>query len=314
MPSPTLPATIVIHADDFGLSQRVNAGILEAYRDGVVTSTSLLANAPGAVEAVVEWRRLSAASDPATQPLDLGIHLNLTQGRPLTGTRYPSELLDGEGRFPGIGCVVLKLHRRRPKFEAAISAELDAQIGWLRDHGVVPSHLNGHQYVETLPGVAACLEPLLRRHGIAAMRVAVETGLARSVLWDDQSVSAYLLGLVKQGFATWFRKRTRLWPVRTTDGYFGTCHAGLMMPSTLSRFVSCMQPGGTYEIGVHPGRAAPSTSSGELADGWFDPLEEMRPIELAVLCSEEVKSLFRQRRLRMSNWTHVTGSRVPNAA
>ena len=51
---------MVLHADDFGMNKAVNAGILKSFRDGILTSTSLLANAPAAEEACQEWPRLMA--------------------------------------------------------------------------------------------------------------------------------------------------------------------------------------------------------------------------------------------------------------
>ena len=90
---------IALHADDLGMNPAVTDGILQGFEQGLLTSTSLLSNAPDAARALDRWRQLesrraqgSLASmarrqrlqDPA-QPFDLGIHLNLTQGRPLIG-------------------------------------------------------------------------------------------------------------------------------------------------------------------------------------------------------------------------------------
>jgi predicted glycoside hydrolase/deacetylase ChbG (UPF0249 family) len=44
---------LVVNADDFGLSEGVNAGILEAHLGGIVTSTSLMVDQPGAEQAAV---------------------------------------------------------------------------------------------------------------------------------------------------------------------------------------------------------------------------------------------------------------------
>ena len=112
-------SSLVLHADDLGMNRAVNAGILRGFRHGLLTTHSLLANAPDAVWAIEQWKSLAdeptAGQLPSADarrklgdpdcPFDLGVHLNLTQGRPLTGSRYPAELLDHEGRFPGVlGC------------------------------------------------------------------------------------------------------------------------------------------------------------------------------------------------------------------
>ena len=98
------PRRVVFHADDFGMNPAVNEGIVTTFRKGLLTSTSLLANAPAAEAACQTWSALTAEfqsgrlpsalrrqqlTEPE-QPFDLGIHLNLTQGSPLTGTHFPN--------------------------------------------------------------------------------------------------------------------------------------------------------------------------------------------------------------------------------
>ena len=111
---------IVFHADDSGLSPAVTEGVLRGFRHGLLTSSSLLSNAPDAAGALVMWKRLEAERQAGELPslakrrrlgdpdraFDLGVHLNLTQGRPLTANRYPSELLDAHGRFPGVSALL----------------------------------------------------------------------------------------------------------------------------------------------------------------------------------------------------------------
>ena len=208
--------TIILHADDYGLNAAVTAGILHGFRHGLLTSTALLANAPHAAAAIAAWKdfaprgaeqlspslALRRKLDDGGRPFDLGVHLNLTQGRPLTGDRYSAELLDGEGRFPGIFRLFGRLHRRaETHFAAALRDELAAQIAWLVDHGVRPTHLNGHQYVELLPPVARLLPDLLARFAIPVVRRAVEPALARTTLWHGFRLRAWLLAAVKQRYA-----------------------------------------------------------------------------------------------------------------
>src|SRR5204862_3789898 len=68
---------LVVNADDFGLSAGVNRGILETHAAGVVSSVSVLVNAPGWDDAVRRLRDLGPPPAPGG-----GLHLNLTTGRP----------------------------------------------------------------------------------------------------------------------------------------------------------------------------------------------------------------------------------------
>ena len=67
---------LIFNADDFGLSRGVNLGIIEAFRNGVVRSATLMANMNGFRDAV----QLSSEHPE----LGVGIHLCLTAGQPLT--------------------------------------------------------------------------------------------------------------------------------------------------------------------------------------------------------------------------------------
>ena len=78
---------LIVNADDFGMTPGVSAGILRAARHGIVTSTTVL------VTADIDRDQLAAALDSG---LGLGIHLNLTLGKPLTRAR---SLVDGDGRL-----------------------------------------------------------------------------------------------------------------------------------------------------------------------------------------------------------------------
>src|SRR5579871_4591730 len=134
MPPSAASRRVVFHADDFGMNPPVNRGIVRGFEEGLLTSTSLLANAPDVGPALTAWKRLAEAharqelpsserrrqlGDPSSA-FDLGIHLNLSQGRPLTAGQYPEELLDGAGRFPGIFGVFKNLRRTGSRFRGAV--------------------------------------------------------------------------------------------------------------------------------------------------------------------------------------------------
>ncbi|HEY2839106.1 MAG TPA: ChbG/HpnK family deacetylase [Pirellulales bacterium] len=311
---PGFDMRVVLHADDFGQSAAVNDGILRGFDRGLLTSTSLLSNAPAAQQAIAAWRRLarrqhagmiaSAISrarlhdEPA--PFDLGVHLNLTQGRPLTGDRYPPQLLDDSGRFPG----VLRLFRRlRGQVSAdvicAVRAELSAQISLLVDHGLRPTHLNGHQYVEMIPRVAALVPDLLAKFDIRVLRVADEPGLTRSTVCQNGRVGAWLLALIKRRFARLLRARLESSAALSPNQYFGTAHAGRIDARVIARFLQSARGPGLIEIGMHPAASPTSSAPGDEQDGWQDPLAYVRPDELALLESKELCELLSARRMKL---------------
>jgi chitin disaccharide deacetylase len=299
--------SLILHADDFGMNRAVTDGILEGFRRGVLTSSSLLTNAPDAARALGLWKELIAdhaagklpsrtvrreLSDPS-EAFDLGVHLNLTLGGPLT-RGYPAELLDTAGRFPGVFALFCRLRRHPEKYAPAIREELCRQIEFPCDHGLKPTHLNGHQYIEMMPAIARLLAELLPRYGIGVVRVAEEPRLWRSTVLMGYSPARWLLACVKKGFARRFRREMARLPVGHPKVFFGTAHAGRIDLPLMRRFLENHTAGQTMEIGLHPGMAEEENMV-QKEDAWFDPLAKCRPQELQLLTSSELADYLQQR-------------------
>jgi predicted glycoside hydrolase/deacetylase ChbG (UPF0249 family) len=126
--------TLIVNADDFGLTRGVSRGILEAGARGIVTSTTVIVNRQIDPDLVAE---LGAST------LGAGLHLNLTLGAPLADPRRVPSLVDGEGRFV-----------RDPREAAARAAKDEARIelgnqidAFRRLFGRFPTHLDSHHHV-----------------------------------------------------------------------------------------------------------------------------------------------------------------------
>jgi len=128
---------LIVNADDFGRTAGVSEGILQAHRNGIVTSTTVMVNCPGAGEAV----RRAAVEAPG---LGVGIHLNLTAGRPLLPPGEVPSLVGPDGRFHPIRRLAPRLDGLDPD---QVRAELTAQIERFRSWGREPTHLDCHHHV-----------------------------------------------------------------------------------------------------------------------------------------------------------------------
>jgi predicted glycoside hydrolase/deacetylase ChbG (UPF0249 family) len=124
---------LVVNADDFGAGRGINRGIVEAHRDGIVTSASLMVEMPGSEEAA----RLAAA----LPRLSLGLHAALTG-------EDAAPLLDFGDRE---GC------------EAELRRQLDR---FVQLTGAPPTHLDSHHNVHRDPRLLPCFVELAAEHGI----------------------------------------------------------------------------------------------------------------------------------------------------
>src|SRR2546426_614089 len=82
---------LIVNADDFGLTSGVNRAIIEGHCHGIITSATLMANMPGCDEAVQLAR--------AHRSRGVGLHFNITQGRPIAPAAQIRSLTDGGGEF-----------------------------------------------------------------------------------------------------------------------------------------------------------------------------------------------------------------------
>ncbi|WP_405156676.1 carbohydrate deacetylase [Paenibacillus sp. FSL K6-0108] len=121
---------VIINADDFGLSPGVNQGIIQAYQAGGITSTSMMVNMPGFDHA------LSLAK--SLPDLGIGLHFNLTYGRPVSDPAFVPSLVKPDGSFHQCQCGFIR-------DVADIAKELDAQWNVLVQAPLSPTHLDSHQ-------------------------------------------------------------------------------------------------------------------------------------------------------------------------
>lgn len=152
---------LIINADDFGLTSGVSRGIIDCHKAGVVNSTTLMVGAAAAVEAA----RL-ANGNPR---LGVGLHLNLTVGKPVSPPDRVPSLVNRRGEFPGRAQALLWLTAGRARV-GDLEAELSAQINRCRQLGVEPTHLDSHHHIHAHPRLRSVVQRVCRRQGIEKAR------------------------------------------------------------------------------------------------------------------------------------------------
>ena len=305
--------SLVLHADDFGFNSAVTKGIIEGFSAGLLTSTSLLANAPAAELAIHEWQRLEelrrsgnlhsthtrrCLGDPGL-PFDLGIHLNLTQGRPLTGGRFPRELLDSNGRFLPPARFFFKLLTSGRRWRQAIGVELAAQVEWLIARGFRPTHINGHQYVEMMPIVSELVPHLAHHYAVPYVRAACEPGHWRTSLRPGLRLLNGSLSFIKQYYAGRWRRTLDAAGIVHADAFFGASHAGQIDLNIVQRYLRLALNHVHTEIALHPGHSPSIQAADRQPDDWHDSLAYDRPAELRLVCSAALADLIAARGLAL---------------
>mgnify|MGYP001245500160 CR=1 FL=1 len=152
---------VIVNADDFGAFRCVSRGIVDAAQDGVVRATGVMACAPD-----LEWHVRLLEEIPH---VDVGVHLDLTRGPPLTEELRLHALWRG-GNAPSAARVIAAV-LRGALATSVVEEEWRAQIRRCRSFGIVPRFLNSHEHVHALPALHAVALRLAAEHGIRHVRV-----------------------------------------------------------------------------------------------------------------------------------------------
>ncbi len=271
---------LVVNADDLGLTPGTSAGIVDAHRDGIVTSASLLAVAPGFGDAVA---RLGDAPD-----LGVGVHLAVVgEDPPLLGAREVPTLVDRRGDLRPSWRHFLPRAAAGQVDPDDLRREFSAQIERVAAAGITPTHLDTHQHLHLWPLVQRVVLDLATEHGIGAVRV--PTSAARSPL-----------GLYVRRLSATLRRNAAAEGLRTPDGFAGLDEAGALLVEPLVDAVDRLaRPGGrSAEIGCHPGRADdPERRRYRWGYAW--------PDELAALCSPAARAAVERSGFRLGSFADL---------
>ena len=270
---------LIVNADDFGFSAGVTEGILRAYWQGIVTSTTIIANMPDAAAAVA---RLTEAPG-----LGVGVHLNASQGPPLS--KDAGHLAGEGGQMDRKAIEVFRCCVLRRGFLAAVEREFEAQIRWALDRGIRPTHLDSHRHAHGFPPIFARVARLARRYHIPFVR------WHREVLaggWPTAPFRQQRSRVMLNAFA---QVNAILAPdLRATRGTLGIAHTGFLSAAWLVRAIGSLRPGVT-EIMVHPGLAAG-------LDAALTRLLASREEELRALCDPAVQEAIREHGIILTNY------------
>jgi chitin disaccharide deacetylase len=277
---------LIVNADDFGLSSGANRAVITAYREGILTSASLMVGGSAWEEAVT-----LARENPGLQ---VGLHLTLVQGRAVLPPASIPRLVDREGNFPTNPVGAGMRYFFSPPAKQDLAREIEAQILRFRETGLPLSHLDGHLNIHMHPAVFDILVKLMPKHGITSFRLTRED-LSRDPAGNGtrmvgRRVDAFIFGCLA--------KRCR--PVIGRLGIFhaheikGLLNSGRMTEEYLLKVLDRLGDGVT-EIYFHPG----CLPDPELA-AWMPDYRHQE--ELAALTSGRVREKIARLGIQLRNY------------
>jgi predicted glycoside hydrolase/deacetylase ChbG (UPF0249 family) len=262
---------LIINADDFGLTEGVNRGILEAFREGVVTSTTLLAN-------------MDAFDDAATlarehPDLPVGVHLNLVWGRPVSDPGDVPSLLDEGGRFPGSFAALAGRYLAGRLVPGEAAMELRRQIEKVVAAGIQPTHVDTHKHIHGLKWAHEAVLSAAGPTGIRSLRLPLPS--------PEDTARLSVATRCRRAALSWLSRRRR--PALR--------ERGMRTPERLIGLVDLLDeealvaslrrvPGGVTELMCHPGYVDPALLR-------CSRVPPHRGVELRALKSRRVRETIR---------------------
>jgi hopanoid biosynthesis associated protein HpnK len=284
--------SIIITADDFGLSQEINEAVERGHRDGVLSAASLMVSAAAAADAIARAKRLPG--------LRVGLHVVLVQGTPTLPPEDVDALVGSNGRFPEDLASAGVNWFFSPKARRQLRREVAAQFAAFRATGLDLDHVNAHNHMHLHPTVLSAILDELRGRENAAVRLPREPW---SVALGVSASGKSGVLIERAVMAPWLKMmelRLRKNGVKYNNWLLGLATTGHVDEATMLRFVDTL-PEGVIEVYCHPATRAP----GAVADTMSGYDNEG---ELSALLSDKVRQRLVEKGLQICGFSEIGAS------
>lgn len=233
---------LIVTADDFGRSASINAAVIQAYRQGILTCASLMVNGDCVDEAVALARE--------SPELGVGLHLTLCCGKATLEADEIPGLVNEDGTLPHSAVAAGFAYYFSDGLREQLRQEIAAQFQKFEATGLPCDHVNGHLHLHMHPTVLPLVIEEAKRHGVRAMRwtrpVETEWKLGRGRWFYRQSHWTIFRGLSKRAIGV-----MRAQGMRSADRVFGLMEDSRVTEEFILRLIPEL-PSGNSELYSHP--------------------------------------------------------------
>ena len=230
---------LIVSADDLGLSESINRGIIRSYEEGIVTCLNVIPTGSAFYDALALLR--------VAKPKDLSAHLALTETAPVTEPDRISSLLTDEGVFHRSYAGFLYDFFRKKISRSEIYAELKSQLEMLKASGFPVTSLSSHQHIHMLPGILDIFIKLAKEYNIPSIRY-----LRNDRFAYPYNIKKVFKKVILGYFGGNMKRALDKASISYTDNLFGFLDSGNIREGLLIRILNDL-PEGTTELVTHPG-------------------------------------------------------------
>lgn len=276
---------LIVNADDFGLHQAINNGIIRGHKEGFITSASLMCGGEAFGNAVAQAK--------ACPELGIGIHLTLVGGiKPLLPQAEARTITDANGFLASDYSVFAKNWYTGKIKKSEIVAELRLQFEMAFKSGLNITHVDSHQHIHVLPGITDIVLNLCNEFGVKNIRMPQE-----GWFWKGgyNSSAGRLIGRDGLSFCSALAKmKAKKTGLAFPDHFFGMLAGGNLNEFLVGEIIKKI-PDGVSEIMTHPGSDTDNLSKKFL---WQYHWED----ELDAFLSKKNKALLEEQEITLINF------------
>lgn len=276
------PISIIINADDFGLSKEINKGIIKAHKEGILTSTSICANGEEFNNAV-EFSR----ENPT---LDIGIHLILVGEKPLGEPNKIKSLVNNDGLFFSDIAEFTKRYFLGKINLEEVKYELSLQFKKVKEAGVSISHIDSHQHVHSLFGIQKIVQEFAKQYNIQFIRTTHEK-IKLYMFQNIRTVSRIIQLIVLNFISLKSVKNSKFSKIKYFTGFFT---GGNLGKENLKNIIQNLPHEKVVEIMCHPGLGEKNSK--------YSFWEYNHEVELSALINLEIRKLIDDRNIELTNF------------
>lgn len=164
---------IIVNADDFGKSSKVNRAIVEAFKKGLISNTTIMVNMPGADEAV-QLAKENGFFDK------VGLHLNFFSGEPLTEEMKKDKIFVRRGLMTSDRffhkCSKLRRFVLPKSTRRNLAIEANAQMAKFYQYGFTQKHLDSHGHSHTFISIWNSIKKVVKKFNFESVRIGENVG------------------------------------------------------------------------------------------------------------------------------------------
>jgi hopanoid biosynthesis associated protein HpnK len=278
---------LIVNADDFGMSKDVNEAVVRAFKEGVLTSCSLMVTGEAFDEAIQLAKE--------NRGLAVGIHLVTVRGRSVLPRSEIPALVDEKGLFachPGFAGLKYYFSKQA---RAQLRKELAAQFEKFQSTGLPLSHIDAHLHMHVHPVIFNAALELGERFGVRRMRVP-EDELSLALRFDRSSfLKKIIQALLFSLLARFMRKKLKAKHFAFPERVYGHFQSGKMDEAYFLYALENLRAE-SNEIYFHPA----------LREGGQKSDERLHSrIEYEALTSQKVIERLRHLKIRLTNYPEL---------